>query len=75
MKQIVKTVSGSTYVIDVENLRWERSSDHEIVGAPGLGGERLAKMPDITIGERMMLLAPSGTWVSTSAVAETWTEE
>ncbi len=75
MKKIIKTVGGSTYVIDVDNLLWTRSSDHEIIGAPGLGGEQLREMPNITVGERMLLTAPSGAWVSTSAVAEVWDEE
>ena len=74
MKKIIKTESGSTYVIDMATLRWERSSDHEVLGLPGVNGEVLVRMPDVTIGARMMLLSPSGTWVSTSPVKEFWLE-
>jgi hypothetical protein len=70
----IKTESDSIYTIDDETLRWTRSSDHEILGVPGLESEQLMRMPDITPGQRILLLSPSGTWVSTSRVKTFWFE-
>lgn len=77
MNQIVhaRTASGSLYSFDKEHMLWTRSSDHAVIGLPLDHGSVLMQWPDIFVGERILILSTDGTWVSTTPVVETWTEE
>lgn len=70
-----KTVSGGIYSFDLDKMLWTRSSDHDIIGAPGLNGSRLLAKPDIEVGERILILSTDGTYVSTSGVVEVWEDD
>lgn len=72
--QHAKTISGSHYSFDLNAMMWTRSSDHDVVGLPGVNGSVLLVLPNIEVGQRILIESADGTWVSTSEVAETWTE-
>lgn len=72
--QHAKTISGSHYSFDLDAKMWTRSSDHDIVGLPGVNGSVLLVLPNIEVGQRILIESADGTWVSTSAVTETWVE-
>ena len=69
MRYSFKTLSGSTYTIDLEKMRWSRRSDHKLIGSEIEEGE-LSSIPRIIIGESAFLDMPDGTWVRTTPVTE-----
>lgn len=54
----IKTQSGSTYLIDVENMTWERTEHAPESKYVRTGGGKLWSMPHIQKEHPMVLLGP-----------------
>jgi hypothetical protein len=70
-----RTATDSLYSFDIKGMMWTRSSDHDIIGLPRVNGSVLLVLPTVEVGQRILIESADGTWVSTSPVTETWTED